>query len=556
MITPQQQSPGARVLDAGSPAGLMQAQADHWRDQPLLVLPASVAALWPDERAIWTYEAMAQAVTALAARYADAGYGPGHRVALLLENRPSHFLHWLAVNRCGASVVPVNPDYRDDERLYLLTHSEACLIVALPERAAQIATSAQEADVVLITPNDALPPAPTVAKAAGRGDGLDAECALIYTSGTTSRPKGCILSNRYFLNWAWWYGAQRGAIALRPGQERLMTPFPTFHVNAMGHSFMGMLGAGGAQIILDRFHPRSWWQTAAETGATCFHYLGVIPAILLELPESADDRAHRMRFGLGGGVHPEHHARFETRFGVPLLEGWAMTETGGAGTLCACDDDRHVGSRCIGRPDRPGPAIQVRLVDDAGRAVPAGEPGELLLRATGDDPRRGFFSGYLKDAQATDAAWRGGWLHTGDVMRQGSDGALHFVDRRKNIIRRSGENIAAVEVETVIAGLPGVGQVAVLAMPDPLREEEVLAVVEPAPDCDRAALAESVFEACARDLAYYKVPGVLTFVDAMPTTTTQKIRKAALREIAQAPIDHPGAIDWRDRKAALRGGKP
>src|SRR5690606_26004478 len=107
--------------------------------------------------------------------------------------------------------------------------------------------------------------------------------ALIYTSGTTGRPKGCILSNRFFLNWAWGYGGQRGLIALEPGRERLMNPLPAFHVNAMGHSFMGMLGSGGAQIIIDRFHPRDWWDTARETGATAFHYLGVIPAILLQL---------------------------------------------------------------------------------------------------------------------------------------------------------------------------------------------------------------------------------------------------------------------------------
>ncbi len=553
MIKPQQQSTGARVLEAGSPSGLLQLQAAQWTDHVLFCLPDSVAALWPDEQAAWRYGEMERAVEQLAGRYADAGYGNGHRVALLLENRPSHFLHWLALNRCGASVVPVNPDYRHEEMLYLLSHSEACLVVSLPSRLPQIAPAAQETGTAIIGPDDT-PPAPPSASTPN-GDTLEAEAALVYTSGTTSKPKGCILSNRYFLNWAWWYGEQGSAIALRPGQERLLTPFPTFHVNAMGHSFMGMLGAGGAQIILDRFHPKSWWQTAVDTGATCFHYLGVIPAILLELPETPQDRAHQMRFGLGGGVHPDHHARFEKRFGLPLLEGWAMTETGGAGTLCASDTDRHVGTRCIGRPDRPGPPLEVLLVDDDGQPVAEGQPGELLVRASGGNPRQGFFSGYLKDPQATQEAWRGGWLHTGDVMRQGPDGALHFVDRRKNIIRRSGENIAAVEVETVIAALHGVRQVAVVATPDPLREEEVLAIVEAIPGHDRAALAEDIFEACAKHLAYYKVPGLLVFTDSMPTTTTQKIRKAALRDIAQAPSDQPGAVDWRSRKAGLRGGK-
>lgn len=551
MAKPQQQSPGASVLEAGSPFGLLKIQAGQWPEHELFHLPDSVASLWPDEKSVWRYGTMAKEVETLAGRYAAAGYGPGHRVALLLENRPSHFLHWLALNSCGASVVPVNPDYRHEEMLYLLSHSEACLIVTLLARLPQIAPAAKETDTFIIGPDDAPPPAPFAH--APHGDPLEAEAALVYTSGTTSKPKGCILSNRYFLNWAWWYGEQGGAIALRPGHERLLTPFPTFHVNAMGHSFMGMLGTGGTQIILDRFHPTSWWQTAADTGATCFHYLGVIPAILLELPETPHDRAHQMRFGLGGGVSPDHHARFEERFGLPLLEGWAMTETGGAATLCACNKDRHVGTRCIGRPGRPGPALETRLIDEQGQPVPAGQSGELLVRARGPEPRQGFFSGYLKDPKATEEAWQDGWLHTGDVMRQGPDGALHFVDRRKNIIRRSGENIAAVEVEAVIATLPGVRQVAVLATPDPLREEEVLVVVEAAAGADRVALAEEIFDACARNLAYYKVPGILVFTDSMPTTSTRKIRKAALQDIAQAPMDQPGALNWRIRKAALRG---
>lgn len=555
MPTPQQQSPACPVPAAGSPSGLLAQQAGVWAEHPLLCLPMSVAALWPDEKPLWQYAAMAAEVERLAQRYAAAGYTFGHRVALLLENRPRHFLHWLALNRCGASVVPVNPDYRHDEMLYLLSHSEACLIVCLPERLAQIAPAARESGTVLVTPDAPLPhalqpgqPAPAAL--------TDAECALVYTSGTTSKPKGCLLSNRYFLEWAGWYAVQGGAVSLRPGQERLMTPFPTFHVNAMGHSFMGMLGSGGAQIILDRFHPRDWWQTAIETDATCFHYLGVIPAILLELPPGPQDRAHGLRFGLGGGIHPDNHARFEARFGVPLLEGWAMTETGAAALMCDSGPERHVGTRCIGHPGRPGPALETLLVDDDGQPVADGQPGELLVRAAGDDPQRGFFAGYLKDTPATREAWRDGWLHTGDVMRRGPDGALHFVDRRKNIIRRSGENIAAIEVETVIASLPGIRQVAVLATPDPLREEEVLAVVQAAGGEDHMALADAIFDACAGALAYYKVPGILAFIDEMPTTTTQKIRKAALREIAQAPLDRPGTVDLRAQKAALRGKAP
>ena len=424
----------------------------------------------------------------------------------------------------------------------------------LPSRACQAQTAANVAGVATVPGDvDEIPAVTGTAPGEPAASGADAECALIYTSGTTGRPKGCLLSNAYFLGWRDWYAAQQGLISLRPGQERLMTPLPAFHVNAMGNSFMGMLGTGGAQIIVDRFHPRSWWQMAVETRATCFHYLGVMPAILLAIPPGDCDTAHGFRFGMGGGVHPEHHAAFEQRFGVPLLEGWAMTETGGAGILCAMQEPRHVGKRCLGRTDRAGPAMQARLVDDAGRDVADGEPGELVMRADDCNPCRRFFSGYLKDEAATAAAWKDGWLHTGDIMRRDADGNLYFFDRKKNIVRRSGENIAATEVETAIVSHSDVGQVAVVAVSDPMRGEEVLAAIVPTPGAmpDRA-LADAILGHCAETLAYYKLPGYVAFVDSLPTTSTQKIRKADLGPLAEAPLDHPGCFDLRDAKQARR----
>ena len=171
-----------------------------------------------------------------------------------------------------------------------------------------------------------------------------------------------------------------------------------------------------------------------------------------------------MRFGYGANANPKDHAAFEARFGFPLIEAWAMTETGGGALVAASREPRHVGTRCIGFPR-----------DDLN--VQIAESGELLVRRAGADPRRGFFSGYLKDDKATEEAWRDGWFHTGDAVRRGPDGALHFVDRLKNIIRRAGENIAALEVEAALAGHPAIAQVAVIAVPDSVRDEEVMACV-------------------------------------------------------------------------------
>lgn len=532
-----------------SPHDLLMAQARRFGDHPLFILPAGVAALWHGARAVWTYGQARDAVAALRERYAMAGYGPGHRVALLLENRPAHFLHWLALNGLGASVVPLNPDASRDEIAWLLDHSEAALVVALPERLAQVTGHGTPAIVDGATP----PPAPP-----GTPEGPKDICALIYTSGTTGRPKGCLLSNAYFMAWGEWYLAQPDPIALRPGQERLLTPLPCFHVNAIGNSFMGMLASGGAQVIVDRFHPRDWWATAVETGASCFHYLGVMPAMLMALPDGPEVRAHALRFGFGGGVSPDIHAAFEARFGVPLIEGWAMTETGGACLMSSALAPRHVGTRCLGRPDRPGPAMEARLVDDGVPVTGAGM-GSLQVRAAGADPRAGMFSGYLKDAAATDAAWRDGWFDTGDIVRRGTDGALHFVDRGRNVIRRSGENIAALEVEGVLASHPDVAQVSVVALPDPLREEEVMAVVVPragADAGDEALLARALFAHASARLAYFKVPGVILFRDALPVTSTQKLRRVRADSFSPDPARDPRGHDLRVQKQRLRRARP
>jgi acyl-CoA synthetase (AMP-forming)/AMP-acid ligase II len=520
--------------------------------QALFALPERVQALWGAKRAEWRYDDVVAEALALSERYRAAGYGAGHRVAVLLENRPAHFLHWLALNRLGVSLVPINPDYTADETRYLLEHSESALAVAAPERLAQMAPVAEALGVPCIAEGAAPPPARRPAP----GGAIDAarEAALLYTSGTTGRPKGCILSNDYFYGWGEWYVAQGGAIALRRGEERLLQPLPTFHTNAMGNSFMGMVFAGGTQVILDRFHPRSWWDEAAETRATCFHFLGVMPAMLLNLPPGPQDRAHGLRFGMGGGLFPAHHAAFEARFGVKLLEGWAMTETGGGGLVVAATEPRHIGTRCIGRTDRPGPPMEARLVDDEGRDAAEGEPGEFLVRAAGPDPKRRFFSGYLKDPAATRAIWAGGWLHTGDVVRRDAEGHLYFLDRKKNIVRRSGENIAAIEVETILAQHPAVAQVAVLAALDEIRGEEVLAVVAPKPGhAASRETAEALFRHVERRLAYYKAPGWVAFVESLPTTSTQKVRKGELLALARDPGADPRAIDLR---ALKRQAKP
>jgi len=270
----------------------------------------------------------------------------------------------------------------------------------------------------------------------------------------------------------------------------------------------------------------------------------VIVPLLLGMPKRGDEHAHQVRFGIGAGVEPQLHATFEQRFGFPLIEIWGMTEM--VRLLLDHEPPRKVGTRAFGRPAE---GIEARVVDEHDGDVAAGQPGEMVIRHSQATPRKAFFSGYLKDEAATAEAWRGGWFHTGDTVRQDADGMLHFVDRKKNIIRRSGENIAAAEVEAVLQAHPLVRSVAVVAVTDELREEEVLAaIVLMDPALATAATVELLFRHCNAELAYFKVPGWLHFVDALPTTGTQKIQKHNIYPVGTDPRSSPGIIDLRSRK--------
>ncbi len=526
-----------------------RAQTDP--EAPFLLAPASAELAYARDGVHCTYGETAAQVEAVKRAYAGAGYGHGARVGLLLENRPDFFAHWLALNGLGAAVFPINPDLQAGDLAHQLSIAEPDLVVALPEKRGLIAAAGM--DPARIATPDATLPRCRGKIVRDRGAAAD-ECALLFTSGTTGKPKGCVLSNFYFLHLARWYGAQGGLAEIRERGEIALTPLPMFHMNALACSTMGMILKGGAVVPLDRFHANRWWRTVADAGATIIHYLGVMPAVLLKLPPAPEERAHRVRFGFGAGVDPDHHQAFEARFGFPLVEVWGMTEAGGGAVTTTGTGPRHLGTRCMGRLSA---GAAYRIVDDEDRDVARGSPGELLVRASGDDPRRGFFSGYLKDPTATDAAWAGGWFHTGDTVREGPDGLLFFVDRKKNIVRRSGENISVVEVESVLESFDEVAGAAVAPVPDEVRGEEVCALVRlargrPAGAGEAAAIARGIAARCVERLAYFKAPGYVAFVDALPVTATQKLQRGETRALAARMVRDGEAIDLRELKTRAR----
>ena len=522
--------------------------AAQYPDQDFLHIPLQACGHYSDSSIDLSYRQAGAGIEQLKSLYQRAGFGSGHRVALLLQNRAEFLLHWLALNALGTTVVPINDEMAAEEQAYIINHSEASLLLYLPDLADKLkALKPLLGEHMVYQDTDQMEGlCPPTEPASGEPSTLHSECAVLYTSGSTGKPKGCLLSNDYFTRFGNWYQNLGGLAGIRQGEERLLTPLPLGHMNAMAVSTLAMIMSAGCIIQLDRFHPRSWWQTIRDSRATIVHYLGVLPAILLELPAGDDDFSQQIRFGFGAGVNPGHHARFEERFGFPLLEAWAMTESGCGGCIIANHESRHVGNCCFGIP---APQVEYQLVDESKQQVGRGEDGELRVRAAGEDPRRGFFSGYLKNPETTAEAWQDGWLNTGDVVREGEDGSLYFVDRRKNVIRRSGENISALEVETSLSADPVISEVLVTSIPDDLRGDEVAACIVLNSESKPAEqLAQDIVSRCRAHLAYYKVPGYIVFCEELPMTASNKPRRADVKALARLRVESGECFDLRHLK--------
>ncbi|EED35064.1 AMP-binding enzyme family protein [Luminiphilus syltensis NOR5-1B] len=538
--------------EPNSPREILATTAKHFPDHDGLHIPMTACSHYADTAITLDYRQLDQAVSTATTQWAASGING--RVALMLENRPDFFVQWLALNALGVSVIPLNHEMPDEEIPYYLEHGDAVAVCALAEHRGRLERICAQLpqSLPVVTPEAVA----TLNLATGidphsRHSGPDQECALLYTSGSTGKPKGCILSNDYFVEQAKWYANLDGLVQLREGVERLLTPLPLSHMNAMSVSAMAMFYTAGCLIQLDRFHPRSWWESVRSSGATALHYLGVLPAILLELPEAPDDDVgDQVRFGFGAGVNPKHHARFEQRFGFPLLEAWAMTECGAGGAIIANHEPRHVGECCFGRPPE---TLDWQLVDEQRQPVERSQPGELRVRAAGANPEKGYFSGYLKNPSATAEAWTDGWLNTGDIAAELPDGSLKFVDRRKNVIRRSGENISALEVEAALVEHPSISAVIVCPVPDDLRGDEVAACITLTEQAEHTlSRAEDIQRVALERLVYFKAPGWIVFCDSLPMTAANKPKRGDIKVLAREAIDSGAAFDLRSNKKRIK----
>ncbi|HET9404851.1 MAG TPA: AMP-binding protein [Burkholderiales bacterium] len=475
----------------------------------------------------WSWAEFGAAAERAACLFAARGVRQGDRVAVMGRNHEGHVLALFALARLGAVMVPVNPEFGVKEARYVLHHAGVSGVITAGETldTARRACEGLAAAPWFLLLDAARDGAPNFLEETGRAprcalpDGAtgDATCLIVYTSGTTGFPKGAMHSQRSFVTCGEAF-IQR--MYLQP-DERIMVLLPLFHVNAQFYSVAGTLAAGCSMVVVPRFSASTFWDTAVETGATEVNIIEAIGTILRNRPRSEFRPAHRIR-RLYGARQPVMDT-FRDEFGIPhLIGGFGMTEIPGV-TSTPFEGAQKPGSMGpVGRhPDPARPWAQCRVVDDEGRDVPANEAGELVVKTPI------IMQGYFRDPEQTRAAFRDGWFLTGDLVRRDEEGWFYFVARKKDIIRRRGENISGPELDRVIGEHPAVHEAAAIAVASELGEDEILVAVtlKPGQSCS----AQDIAAWSRQHLAPQKAPRYVVFVDELPHTPTHKVQKAVLR---------------------------
>ena len=482
------------------------------------------------EERTWSWASFDDTVRRSAALLIERGVAKGDRVGVIGRNSDGHVVMLFALARLGAIMVPVNPEFGVQEARYVLHHAEVSGVVASADTI-RVAREAVEGlaqapwFLMLDGARDGVPDLLASARAAQPaplpGDiRPDDTCLIVYTSGTTGFPKGAMHSQRSFVTGGEAF-VQRVYLQ---DDDRVMIVLPLFHINALFYSVAGTLAAGCSMVIVPRFSASTFWQTAVRHGATEVNLIEAIGTILKNRPRSEFDPAHRLRAVYG--VRHSMEATFRDEFRIPhLIGGYGMTEIPGV-TCNPVEGMRKPGSMGpIGRhPDPQRPWAECRVVDDDGRDVGVGEEGELLVRTPI------IMQGYFRDPEQTGEAFQDGWFKTGDLVRRDEDGYFFFVSRKKDIIRRRGENIAGAELDRVIGAHPAVHEAAAIAVPAELGEDEILVAVVLKPG--QTAAAADIADWCRRHLAPQKVPRYIVFVDDLPHTPTHKVLKAQLKKDA------------------------
>lgn len=472
------------------------------------------------------------------------GLAPGERVATFMLNSLEQLLVWYGTVRAGLVWVPLNAGLVGQDLRYTLSNSGAQALVADMEslpRFLEVAAEVQALSLYVVADAQAasshgarpyaaleagpLPAALPATRAEDPG-------AILYTGGTTGLPKGVVLPQFSFILAGVRYGE---SFSVRAG-ERHYSTMPLFHAGALQWGVMGPLVCDMSTVVDRRFSASRYFERVREVEANVIDPLGVVMTLVCRQPPGPQDRAHKVRISLGAthGLPPHIPGEFSERFGIPLVMVYGLTEGGGA--MLTTNRD--------GRDDSNGSPhgwVELRVLDDEGFPLPPGETGKLVLRP--NFPFM-FMSGYWNDPVRTAQVLKDGWLHTGDLAWLRADGNLIFIGREAHWLRRRGENISAVEVETVLAQCPGVKEVAVVAGPSDIGEDEVKAFV--VAEQGAGLQPDGLVAWCEGKLAPFKVPRFIEFIDLLPRSVTKmEVDRAALRR-------RPNDAAWDREKAQPR----
>ena len=458
----------------------------------------------------------------------ENGIQKGDRVACLIGNRLEFPILWFGVAKSRAVFVPLNTALRGELLRYELADCRPKAVVV--ERGLYpiyetVADWGGSPSVWMVDSgaSDTDSPRGTARFSDLRVSGAAPPteppapwepASILYTSGTTGRPKGAVLPHRRLVNTP----RELGARADLSPDSVLFTALPLYHCNAQEKTTLVALLNDLTAVFDDRFHASTFWETASRVGASHVSLLTTMITILYKQPPKPSDRTHRVGVATASGTPVSIWKEFEARFGLRIIESYGMTECG-CTTLMNPPWAVRVGS--VGLPLG---FVEAQIVDDHDRPVPTGTRGELVVR-----PREPFtmFLEYFGKPEKTSEAWRNLWFHTGDLLKQDEDGYYYFIDRKGDVIRRRGENLAPYDVETVINQHPAVVECVVVGVPSELGEEDVKAFVQLREGA--TVTAGDLFEFAAEKLPFFMVPRYLEFVPEIPKTPNQKAQRYRLR---------------------------
>ena len=527
---------------------LQQRTIGHLLADKAATLGDKTCLIWGAQR--FSYAHIHLATNRVANGLLGLGIGKSDHVAVLLGNHPEFLQTVWALGKIGAVAVPLNTAAKGDLLRYFLAQSDATWIVVeaeFAERVAQVLPNLRGVQGVICLGEPGMLADVTttlvdfrrVQSGADNAPPTDAvafsdPALIIYTSGTTGPSKGVVSPHAQGINIGRYCAAQYGYT----GDDVLYVCLPLFHVNALWYSCNAALWANATIALAPRFSASRFWDDICRTGATQFNALGVMASLLLKQPPSDAERRHKVRQSMVVPLSKQAFADYAARFRLKVTSLFAATETFAVTIYRPDEPDDKAASA-----GHPYGLAEVAIVDDDDQLLPAGSVGEILVRSR--EPWIGML-GYYKMPDATVAANRNLWFHTGDRGYLDADGYLWFVDRKKESIRRRGENISAYEVEMLIAKHPDVQEVAAVAIASDVSEDDVMVyvVVKPGGTLTEPAL----IDFCSRNMSYFMVPRYIAFIDVLPKTASEKIEKYKLKLMAERDRD---AL-WDRDKAGIK----